>query len=419
MQLGQHQTMNVQRDVAQNTTAVVLAGGKGTRLGPLTRHLCKPALPFGAGYRNIDFSLSNCVNSDIRRVGIATQHKPGALLRHIGEVWSPLARRSGEFIQAWPSKTRAPLTGYRGTADAVFRNLDLIERQRCGLVLVLAGDHVYQMDYRPMLAFHRSRQADVTVGCIEVPVGEASQFGILSLDAEARIDRFVEKPKTLAELPRQDRVLASMGIYVFEAKFLARVLRRDAALSTSSHDFGRDILPSLLRTANLYAYRFMKDNGTKPGYWRDVGTPAAYWRAHLELLDDTPNLNLDDPCWPLPSMSGAPAITVRHALPGAEIDRSRSLIARGCEVQGTVNRSVLCAHVRVAAGTRITRSVVLPGALVGRNCRISDAIVENDCHVPDGTVIDASWRGAVGGSPDQPVMVTADDFAPESIYVSA
>jgi len=305
---GKNEKMNARDGFTQDTTAVVLAGGKGTRLGPLTRHLCKPALPFGGSYRNIDFSLSNCVNSNIRRIGIATQHKPEALLRHIDEVWSRHARRTGEFIEAWPSETRAPVTGYRGTADAVFRNLDLIERQRRGLVLVLAGDHVYQMDYRPMLAFHRSRRADVTVGCLEVPAGEASQFGVLSVNSEDKIDRFVEKPKTLADLPQQDTVLASMGIYVFEAEFLVRVLRRDAASRTSSHDFGGDILPSLLRASRLYAYRFMTDNGRKPGYWRDVGTPAAYWRAHLELLDETPSLSLDDAFWPLPSVSGAPAL---------------------------------------------------------------------------------------------------------------
>jgi glucose-1-phosphate adenylyltransferase len=385
----------------------------------LTQHLCKPALPFGAGYRNIDFSLANCVNSGIHRVGIATQHKPKALLRHIDEVWSRHARRRGEFIEAWPSETRSPVSGYRGTADAVFRNLDLIERQRCGLVLVLAGDHVYRMDYGPMLAFHRSRQADVTVGCIEVPAGEASQFGVLSVDSEHRIDRFVEKPKTLAELPRQDTVLASMGIYVFEANFLARVLGRDAASSTSSHDFGGDILPSLLRASRLYAYRFMTESGRKPGYWRDVGTPAAYWRAHMELLDDRPSLSLNDACWPLPSTSGAPALTLRYASSGAEIGRSRSLIANGCEVEGAVHRSVLFSGVRVSAGSQITGSVVLPGAVVGRNCRISEAVVESDCHVPDGTVIDASWRGGECGNSDQPVVVTAGDFAPELSYAYA
>lgn len=381
---GKNDKMSSQGELTQNTAAVVLAGGKGTRLGPLTRQVCKPALPFGAGYRNIDFSLSNCVNSDIRRIGIATQHNPEALLRHIDEVWSGHARRRGEFIEAWPSETRAPVTGYCGTADAVFRNLDLIQRQGCELVLVLAGDHIYQMDYGPMLAFHRSRGADVTAGCIEVPASDASQFGILSVNLEDRVERFVEKPKALDAFPRQYSVLASMGIYVFEADFLARVLRRDAASSASRHDFGGDILPSLLHDSNVYAYPFITDSRGKSAYWRDVGTPAAYWRAHLELLDDAPSLRLDDALWPLPCSGGAPALTVRHGLTRAERRLSRSLVANGCEISGTVHGSVLFSAVRVSAGSRVERSVVLPGAIIGRNCRISGAIIEGNCRVPDG-----------------------------------
>jgi glucose-1-phosphate adenylyltransferase len=199
-------------DLARDTVAVVLAGGKGTRLGALTRDVCKPALPFGAAYRNIDFSLSNCVNSGIRRIGIATQHKPEALLGHIDAVWSRIVGKPGEYIAAWPAETRAPRGGYRGTAHAVFRNLDLLEATNSDLVLVLAGDHVYRMDYRPMLEYHRERRADATIGCVEIAAEEASQFGILSVDGGGRIDRFVEKPRTVAELPSRERVLASMGI---------------------------------------------------------------------------------------------------------------------------------------------------------------------------------------------------------------
>lgn len=408
--------MKAQGEFTDDTVAVVLAGGKGTRLGALTRHLCKPALPFGAGYRNVDFSLANCVNSNIRRVGIATQHKPEALLRHIEEVWSPYARGRGEFIEAWPSQTRSPVAGYRGTADAVFRNLDLVLRQQCRLVLVLAGDHVYQMDYRPMLAFHHARQADVTIGCVPVPPGEASQFGILSVDSEQRIKRFTEKPKALADQPRQDNLLASMGIYVFEADFLARVLRRDAASRSSRHDFGGDILPALLRASRLYAYPFLAEGGSKPGYWRDVGTPAAYWRAHLELLDATPRLRLDDASWPLPAIADAPALTLRHAYRSAADGPCRSLIPSSCDIDGSVNRSVLFPGVRVSSGSQIDRSVVLPGAHIGRDCKIADAIIETDCHVPDGSVIDASWRGGAPRNAGLPVIVTADDFLPEVIY---
>jgi glucose-1-phosphate adenylyltransferase len=401
--------------LARGTVAVILAGGEGTRLGPLTRHVCKPALPFGAAYRNIDFSLSNCVNSDIRRIGVATQHKAELLLQHLDGVWSKVARRSGEFINAWPADTRSPVEGYRGTADAVFRNLDLIEREHHRLVLVLAGDHVYKMDYRPMLEFHRLRQADVTVGCIDVPVEEASQFGVVSIGRGGRIDRFVEKPKSRDELPGGDRVSASMGIYVFDAPFLARVLRRDALSDRSQYDFGGDILPSLLRDSAVYAYPFLADGGNEAAYWRDVGTPAAYWRAHLDLLDDSPRLSLDDAGWPLPSAAAKPRLTLRHARSGAERSPSKSLVADGCEIAGVVNQSVLFSGVRVSRGSAVARSVVLPGAVIGRNCRLSGTIIDSECRIPDGTVIDSSWRTDKAGR-HEPVIVTAEDFAHDSIY---
>ena len=403
-----------QGGLAEETLAVVLAGGKGTRHGPLTRHVCKPALPFGAAYRNIDFSLANCVNSGIRHVGVATQHNPESLLRHLDRAWAKAARRSGEFITAWPAEERAPAGGYRGTADAVFRNLDLIGRENKALALVLAGDHVYRMDYRPMLEFHRSRCADVTVGCIEVPAEEANQFGILSVDRHGRIERFVEKPRTPEGLPAGKRVLASMGIYVFDTPFLARVLRRDSALPGSRHDFGGDILPSLLREARLYAYRFAHGaGGTESAYWRDVGTPTAYWRAHLELLADAPAFCLDDAGWPLPAVTAKPMLTARHSRPSPERSWSRSLIAAGCEVSGVVHQSVLFSDVCVEAGSQIERSVVLPGAVIGRNCRITGAIVDSGCRIPRGTVIGASC--GAGASREEPVVVTAADFAAEAV----
>jgi glucose-1-phosphate adenylyltransferase len=404
--------------LARQAVAVVLAGGKGTRLGPLTRDVSKPALPFGAAYRNIDFSLANCVNSDIRRIGVAVQHKPESLLRHLDEVWSQAARRSGEFIEAWPADLRAPRDGYRGTADAVFRNLDLIEGERSPLVLVLAGDHVYRMDYRPMLEFHRRRQADVTVGCIEVPAAEAHQFGILAVDDAGRIERFVEKPKTLDGLPGGDRVLASMGIYVFDSGFLGRVLRRDAFSAASRHDFGGDILPGVLRAADVYAYPFTADEASEPGYWRDVGTPAAYWRAHLELLDDTPGLCLDDERWPLPASAARPMLTDRYARSAAGSGRDRSLIAADCSVSGVVHRSVLFSGVEVAGESLVERTIVLPGAVIGRNCRISDAIVDSACRIPDGTIIGPPSFCATRET-GEPAIVTAADFASERSYACA
>jgi glucose-1-phosphate adenylyltransferase len=399
-------------ELAKDTVAVVLAGGKGTRLGALTRHVCKPALPFGAAYRNIDFSLSNCVNSGIGRIGVATQHKPELLLRHIDEVWSSVVAGPGKFISAWTAAESAPVYGYRGTADAVFRNLATIERLGSRFVLVLAGDHVYKMDYRPMLAQHRERRADVTVGCVEVDAAEASQFGILSVDRHGRIDRFVEKPQTLDQLPGGDPVLASMGIYVFDTDFLSDVLRRDAFSSESRHDFGGDILPSLIRDARVFAYPFGDCDGNRPAYWRDVGTPAAYWRAHLELLDSSPSLLLDDAQWPLPAARGVPKLTAR---PGRDGSDERSLVADDCVVGGTVRRSVLFSGVKVSQGALVENAVILPGAVIGRDCRLRGVIVDSECRVPDGTVIDHAWRGRASYEAAEPVVVTAEDFSSELV----
>lgn len=404
--------------LSDDTLAVVLAGGQGARLGALTRHVCKPALPFAATCRNIDFSLSNCVNSGIRRIGVATQYKPETLVRHLALVWNDVARRRGEFLAAWPAETRAPAMGYRGTADAVFRNLDLIEDQASGLVLVLAGDHVYQMDYRPMLDFHRARRAAVTIGCIEVPATEADQFGVLSADARGRVERFVEKPRVRDGVRAGDRVLASMGIYVFDTDFLAGVLRDDAAAADSRHDFGGDIIPGLVGREAVHAFRFTGGADGRDAYWRDVGTPGAYWRAHLELLEARPALRLDDPSWPLRSLAdrsghAAARLTAR---PG---DAERSLIAAACDVAGTIHGSVLFPGARIGAGSLVEQSVVLPGAVVGRNCRLSGTIVDSNCRVPDGTIIDASWRRSPEGVLREPIVLTADDFACDQAHASA
>jgi glucose-1-phosphate adenylyltransferase len=406
-------------ELAKDTVAVVLAGGKGTRLGALTRDVCKPALPFGATYRNIDFSLSNCVNSGICRIGVATQHKPELLLRHLDELWRGAVNGPGQFVTAWPAEERAPAHRYRGTADAVFRNLEAIERLECRFVLVLAGDHVYQMDYRPMLAYHCERQADVTVGCVEVEVDEASQFGILSGDRRSRIDRFIEKPKTVDMLPDDDCVLASMGIYVFDPHFLTDILRRDAFSSRSCHDFGRDILQNLVRDTRVFAYPFREDDGDQPAYWRDVGTPAAYWRAHLELLDSSPSLRLDESLWPLPAADKAPKLTAFHARAHGQASAGRSLVADDCVVGGTVRRSVLFSRVHVSEHALVENSVVLPGAVIGRACRLQGVIIDSDCRVPDGTVIESAQRGHAPDEREEPIVVTAEDFSADLAYSCA
>ena len=389
---------------ADDTVAVVLAGGKGTRLEPLTRKICKPALPFGAGYRSIDFSLSNCVNSGIGRVGVATQHRPEALLDHLERVWGDVVTDPRHFITPWRAETRAPGLGYCGTADAVYRNLPIIEDLDRRLVLILAGDHVYQMDYRPMLEQHCERGAAVTIGCIEVPTDDAAQFGVLTIDGDGRIDRFVEKPKTRAEVPGGDRgrVLASTGIYVFDADLLARALRLDALSAASNHDFGRDVLPRLIRDADAFAWPFRAADGAQPAYWRDIGTIAAYWRAHMDLLGPAPRLRLDDPDWPLAAARRASRMIVA----GATADDS--LIASTSTVRGTVQRSVVFGGAEIRRGAEVMDTVVLPGAVVSLGCRLRGVIVDSGCRVPEGTVIDRSAGGAVPIERLKPMVLTGD-----------
>jgi glucose-1-phosphate adenylyltransferase len=403
--------------LADETVAVVLAGGKGTRLEPLTRKICKPALPFGAAYRSIDFSLSNCVNSGIGRIGVATQHKPDALLDHLGRVWGDVATDPRHFIAPWRSETCAPGFGYCGTADAVYRNLPIIEKLGRQFVLILAGDHVYRMDYRPMLEQHYERGAAVTIGCIEVPVEEAAQFGVLTVDDDGRIERFVEKPKTAAEIPGGDRgrVLASMGIYVFDADFLARALRLDALSATSSHDFGRDVLPRLIRDADAFAWPFRAADGAQPAYWRDIGTIDAYWRAHMDLLGPTPRMRLDDSGWPLPAAGRAPSrITERGSVPwpGAAGD---SLLAGTCTVKGAVRRSVVFGGAEIRRGAEVADAVILPEAVIGAGCRLRGVIVDSGCRVAEGTVIDRTAGGTVPIERLKPMVLTCDVAAEGSV----
>jgi glucose-1-phosphate adenylyltransferase len=401
--------------LVDDTVAIILAGGKGTRLRPLTREICKPALPFGATYRSIDFSLSNCVNSGIRRIGVATHHKPKALLDHLERAWGDVGDDPQHFIAAWPAETRAPGLGYSGTADAVYRNLPIIEDLECRLVLILAGDHVYQMDYRPMLEQHCERGAAVTIGCVEVPTEDAHQFGVLTIDDHGRIDRFVEKPKTRAEVPEahRDHVLASMGIYVFDADLLGRALRLDALARASKHDFGGDVLPRLIRAGDAFAFPFRGPDGVKPAYWRDIGTIEAYWRAHMELLGRTPSVRLDDSDWPLlPAAGRAPSMLAERfaaAWPGA----GGSLIAGACTVSGTVRRSVVFDGAEIRRGAEVTDAVILPGAVVEAGCRLRGVIVDSGCHVAEGTVIDRSAGGTVPLERLEPIVLT-DDVDAES-----
>ncbi len=382
--------------LANDTVALVLAGGNGTRLGELTRWQCKPAVPFAGSFRNIDFTLSNCVNSGVRRIAVLTQYKAQTLINHICAGWSFLARPLGEFVEVWPAQQRLHGSWYVGTADAVHQNLDLLLTQRSRYTLVLAGDHVYKMDYRALLQQHAASGADVTVSCVPVPIEDAASYGVLGVDDRKRVCSFIEKPHPESlGLNGQRTVLASMGVYVFNTDFLERELRRDATDESSSHDFGRDILPRAVKEHHVTAFAFTDANGG-PGYWRDVGTVEAYWHAHMELLSSEPPIELYDPAWPI--------ITLPENLPPAKLLYAsgrhgfvaNSLLAGGVVVRGaTVSNSVLAGNVHVNEGTLIDEAVVLPNARIGANCKLRRVIIDSGVEIPDGT--------SVGWQPTSPV----------------
>jgi glucose-1-phosphate adenylyltransferase len=377
--------------LVQQALAIVLAGGRGSRLAELTDWRAKPAVPFGGKFRIIDFALSNCVNSGIRRIGICTQYKAQSLIRHVQRGWSFLDGRFGEFVELLPAQQRVTADWYRGTADAVFQNLDILRRHAPRYVVILAGDHVYKMDYARMLAEHVSKQADMTIACIEMPLAEARQFGVMSVDANLRITAFAEKPQEPTPIPgRPDTSLASMGIYVFNADFLYEQLIRDSDDRQSAHDFGKDLIPHLVgRGYRLWAHRFDDScvnvaNG-KP-YWRDVGTLDAYWEANMELTRVVPDLNLYDSEWPIwthqEQMPPAKFVFDDDGRRGMAID---SLVSGGCILSGSeVRRSVLFSNVRVQNYCRIEDCVILPSVEIGSHVTLKRAIVDKQCRLPDG-----------------------------------
>lgn len=395
--------MSRQQQLARKTLALVLAGGNGTRLGALTRWQCKPALPFGGHFRNIDFTLSNCVNSQVRRIGVLTQYKAQSLIGHVTNGWNFLPRQLGEFVDVWPAQQRLHSAWYAGTADAVHQNLDLILAQGARYTLVLAGDHIYKMDYRPLLEQHAASGADVTIACLPVPREQAGAFGVLGADTTRRVHSFREKPapSTLDAAS----VLASMGIYVFGTDYLAARLERDARTQGSAHDFGRDILPAAVCEDRVSAYLFADAAGA-PRYWRDVGTLEAYWQAHMELLADEPAMDLYDPDWPIWTTPGQ--------LPPAKLVYNRShrgfvansMLSGGTVVRGAViTNSILGTSVSIERDTLLDESVVLPGARIGANCSLRRVIVDSEAIIPDGTALDA--REETGGI----ALLTRDSIA--------
>ena len=373
--------------LARRTYAMVLAGGRGSRLKELTDWRCKPAVPFGGKYRIIDFTLSNCVNSGVRRIGVATQYKSHSLLRHLQRGWSFLDGRIGEHVDILPAQQQVEESWYRGTADAVFQNLNALRSDGCDHVLVLSGDHVYKMDYARLLQEHVRRGADATVVCVDVPLAEASGFGVMSVDDAGRVTGFQEKPAQPRAMPGSaDRALASMGVYVFNAPFLYEQLVRDADDARSTHDFGRDVLPHIIGRYRVHAHRFAESCVGMPNgepYWRDVGTLDAYWEANLDLARVTPDLNLYDRDWPVwtyqEQLPPAKFVFDGEHRRGMAVD---SMVSGGCVVSGaTVRRSVLFSNVRVEDGALLEDCVVLPDVVIGPGVRLRRAIVDRHCRI--------------------------------------
>src|SRR5690606_27676021 len=336
--------------------ALILAGGNGTRLMGLTEWRAKPAVPFGGHYRTVDFTLSNCINSDIRRIALLTQYKSQSLIRHVERGWGFLRRELGEFIELWPAQQRCGERWYSGTVDAVHQNRDLIEAIDPKYVMVLAGDHVYAMDYSRMLDAHIEHGADITVGCVEVPLSEAHSFGIVGVDRNLRVRSFVEKPDRPEPSPESRDALASMGIYVFDRETLFERLDSDGADPCSAHDFGYSVLPNAIGEAHVFAYLFRTPDGKTRGYWRDVGTVDSYWAAHMDLLDDSgPKLDLFDASWPIwTHVERCAPARISHS-----VRVSASIVGQGATIAGNVYHSVVSTGCEIGAHSHIKDSVLL------------------------------------------------------------
>lgn len=373
------------------TLALILAGGRGSRLYELTNWRAKPALYFGGKYRIIDFPLSNCVNSGIRRIGVLTQYKAHSLVRHLVRGWSHFKKEFGEFVEVLPASQRYSDDWYQGTADAIYQNLDIIRAEQPEFVLILSGDHVYKMDYSAMLMDFAKSGADMTVCCLEVPLEEAANaFGVMQIDENNRVIGFEEKPAAPTPIPgNESHTLASMGNYIFRTEFLFEQLIKDSRDPASSHDFGNDIIPSLIDDHHVRAYAFRDEETGERAYWRDVGTLDAFWQANMELISAEPQLNLYDPNWNF--------WTYQEQLPPAKFvfdydDRRGmavdSMVSGGCIISGAVVRhSLLFSNVRVRSYSTVEDSVILPGVDIGRRCHLKNVVVDRGCWIPDGMVI--------------------------------
>ncbi len=379
----------------KDVLTLILAGGKGTRLDPLTRDRAKPAVPFGGLYRIIDFTLSNCINSNLRRVLVLTQYKARSLDRHIAAGWGFLSRQLDESIDVLPPQQRVHGHWYEGTADAIYQNIYTIEKADPKYVLILAGDHIYKMDYGDMIREHVGHGADLTIGCIPMPLCDGPQFGAMQIDEHGRVVGFQEKPPDPAPLPGEpDHFLASMGIYVFTAKPMYELLLEDGKNPQSEHDFGKSIIPTIRHTHKVYAYRFRDQNRKATPYWRDVGTLDAYYQANMDLITVDPVLNLYDRVWPIrthqPQLPPPKFVFSDEGVAG-QVRRGEaldSIICQGCIISGgQVWRSILSPGVRVNSFTSVEDSILFDGVVVGRHCKIRRAIIDKYVEVPQGTTI--------------------------------
>lgn len=378
----------------RNVLAVVLAGGKGERLAPLTTPRAKPAVPFGGKYRIVDFTLSNCINSSIKKIGVITQYKSLSLDRHVQLGWQRLVSPDlGEFIYTIPAQQQVGERWYSGTADAVFQNIFFIEKINLPYLLVLSGDHIYKMDYAEMLDFHIRNNALATIAAIEVDTESARAFGVMQVDEESRIIGFEEKPEQPKTIPgTPGRCLASMGIYLFNADDIIRTLKKDAD-STSSHDFGKNIIPELLTTGRVFAYNFHDENDKGASYWRDVGTIDAYWEANMDLVSVNPQLNLYDEHWPIRTyqpqyLPPAKFVFAQEHEGGRRGQALDSIVSGGCIVSGgRIQNCVLSSNVRINSWADVKESILMENVEIGRRCRIRRAIIDKNVYIPSETVI--------------------------------
>jgi glucose-1-phosphate adenylyltransferase len=386
-----HQDARYVSRLTRETLALILAGGQGSRLEELTQWRAKPSLYFGGKFRIIDFALSNCINSGVRRVGVLTQYKAHSLIRHLVRGWSTFLPGEQEFVEVLPASQRTGADWYRGTADAIYQNLDIIRTHNPRLVLILAGDHVYKMDYGPLLAAHVELDADMTVCCIEVPLAEAAgALGVMSVDENGRVVGFAEKPEHPTPIPgKPDLCLASMGNYVFNTRFLYEQVIKDADLHDSEHDFGRNIIPSIIEKYRVYAYPFRDPVTSQQAYWRDVGTLDAFWEANMELVSVTPQLNLYDKVWPIyTNQNQSPPAKFVFDHPDRRGEAINSMVSGGCVISGArILRSLLFSNCKVQSWSEVHDSVLLPDVTIGEHCKIHRTIIDRGSVIPDGTEI--------------------------------